>query len=358
MLTIHRDTLTRALTLASKVAPRKSTFPAINGAVLITDTTVQATDLDRWLSVSHAGVSDAPVRVLAPIKDLLRVVKGIKADRVCLSLDAHTLIVAGGGINAKVPTVDVDDYPKHPDAGASTGRIALSSDDARDVCARVAPFCSTDETRYVLNGVQIESTDKGAVFSATDGRRLANLALECLREGAPGNSIVPRGTWDVIGATIGKKGGGTVLFVFDATYVRVEHGNVTLLSRKIDGRFPDYRQVIPGESSYAAKGAITAQCDRVSLAMALAGARPFASVKVSVNGALALSCQDADHGEYDTSVPCQHTGADLRIGFHPEYLAEAVDAIRGDVCMALSDPLSPMLLTDGAYRHVIMPMRI
>jgi DNA polymerase-3 subunit beta len=223
---------------------------------------------------------------------------------------------------------------------------------------------STDESRYVLNGIFLSLKDHKLTMVATDGRRLALVEEEVdVPEKSQGEFIVPAKAVNELNRLLQDKGDVEINYTDNqaAFAMRDEKGGGTLLVTKlIEGNYPNYRQVIPGETK-----------ERVALSReeflhALRRAEIMTSEKqnsVKLNftkNNLAITANSPDVGEARESLAINYKGKDMAIAFNPGYIIEPLNALTPDeVYLELIDELSPgVLKINGPFLYVVMPMRL
>jgi DNA polymerase-3 subunit beta len=252
-----------------------------------------------------------------------------------------------------------EDYPSLPEWKEEN---ALEVEQALvKECLSLTTFAiSNDETRYVLNGILISLKENVLRFVATDGRRLAYVEKK-LEKKAKKNfeMIVPTKaiqevskilTWD-----------GEVKIIPSQNQVIFHFGETFLISRLIEGNFPNYNQVIPKE-----EGKTQTQVSREGLLQAVRRAALLTSVdspavKVDfVKGRVLVSSRAPNLGEAKEEIEAETNGRDVSIGFNPHYLTDALKNLDTEsVLLSLTEPDKPGLLTGKeGYKYVIMPMQL
>jgi DNA polymerase-3 subunit beta len=227
---------------------------------------------------------------------------------------------------------------------------------------------SSDESRYVLNGLYFNFNDGKLIIVATDGRRLALVEeVTDFPEEAEGSFIVPTKTVNELGRLLQNKGALSIELsegrvAFDL--IQEEEGNPvvtsTIISKLIDGSYPNYKQVIPNEVEERialGREELLQALKRVELMTT----DKSGSAKLSfTENNLVISANTPDVGEARESIAINYQGKDLAVAFNPTYLMDPLKALDNDeVFLELTDELSPgVVKINDPFLYVIMPMRL
>jgi DNA polymerase-3 subunit beta len=240
----------------------------------------------------------------------------------------------------------------------------LSQENIRAMIKKTSFAVSTDESRYVLNGIFISLKESKMTLVATDGRRLAMVDEEVeLTEKSNGEFIVPAKAVNELNRLLQPSGNVELKFGDNQASFELkdEKGfSVLLITKLIEGNYPNYRQVIPGEAK-----------ERISLAreeflQALRRAEIMTSEKansVRLNfgkNLLTITANSPEVGEARENITINYKGKDIAIAFNPRYLIDPLTALNEDeVFFELIDELSPgVLKINGPFLYVVMPMRL
>ena len=223
---------------------------------------------------------------------------------------------------------------------------------------------STDESRYVLNGIFVSLKENKLTLVATDGRRLALVDEEVdISEKSSGEFIVPAKAVSELNRLLQEKGEVEIKFGENQASFSLKDDNglsVLLVTKLIEGNYPNYRQVIPGE----AKERIP--LNREEFVQALRRAEIMTSDKANSvkltfgKNNLAVTANSPEVGEARESLAVNYKGKEMAIAFNPRYLIDALSALSEDeVFFELIDELSPgVLKINGPFLYVVMPMRL
>lgn len=367
-LRASRAALLPALNLGKSAVAKRSTIPILANMLLeVADgrLRVVGTDLDAELStsieVTHAG-SGAFTVPAATLHDAVR--KLPDGADVTITADQANAVIASGRSRFTIPTLPADDYPRL-EARDLPHAFALASTTLKTMLDTVGFAVSSEETRYYLNGILLEG-DQGALLGvATDGHRLARYAAADVDTGDMPKIIVPRQTLPLLASLCEEK--GDVQVSLSETKIRFEIAGRVLVSKLVDGTYPDYRRVIPSGNANAFN------VDRTDLVAALERVTTMGPAKGTAvratfdsEGTLRLFAKNPDLGEASDEIACDCLdGETVEVGFSGRYALDMLGAAACDtITFRLADAGAPMLVKptagDGADTalFVLMPMRI
>lgn len=365
---VTRDALLPALTTAKSAVERRSTIPILQNLRLAAEDsrlTITGTDLDCEITVSAGGPMDGTGSFTLPGANLFDAVRKLpeKAE-IGFEADGPSCQVKSGRTSFRMPILPAVDFPTM-DRSNMTACFELDAAAIHAALATVRFAVSSEETRYYLNGVHLHADADKLVAVAVDGHRLARVLLP-LPAGAEGMPaiIVPRRTLDCIETVIGDK--GPVRIELSDRKIIVVGGKGELVSKLIDGTFPDYRRVIPaGNANRFTLG-------RADLAQAIDRVVTItprgSAVKLAFDPEAAevgLTTSNPDTGSAADSVAlAKAEGVKVEIGFNGRYCLDMLAATDAEsIVFELGTPGDPAVMRpagDDADRplFVIMPLRV
>lgn len=377
---VSRSALTAALTTVRDVVERKNSIPILSNVRLVASNgqlLATGTDLDIETTVAiPAGAIDDGFDITIPAHAALDILKKAPAGDD-LAIDARTGDITSarldfGGLDVTMqglPSVDFPDMGMSPEVK----EFEVLTSEFRESLSRVAFAISTEETRYYLNGIYMHAVPVGnsAVLRmvTTDGHRLAHHEMDSA-DGSPvpdfAGVLVPRKTVAHLLKVTGQKGAPEIMRVIvNHQKVRFVVGNVTVLSKLIDGTFPDYRRVIPSAAGNVRTVERKAMIEALKAVGCVSSERGRA-VRFSFNDAgCTLSVTNPDMGTARMSVPAEGDAAEIEIGFNREYVLDILAAIDADrITIRMADSSSPAVFHAGDFDrdsgtyYVQMPMRV
>lgn len=350
-LTIRRADLARVLSNVGRVVEARNTFPILSSVLIsAADGRMHVTGTDLDIVATDAAPADVeqPGSLCVDAKLLGDIAKKAGGD-ISLSLDGDRLAVQSGRSKFVLQTLSAEDFPSL-DGGKFDASFEI---DLAALFAPVAFAISTEKTRYYLNGIFMHVQDGQLRAVATDGHRLSrHIGSE-----APEFTgiIVPR-------KTVGLLPKGVVRVSVSTQKIRIEAGDFVLVSKLIDGTFPDYQRVIPTANDKL----VTFGSDDMHQAAArvsVVSSERGRAVRLSfTDGQAALTVNNPDQGDASDEIAVTYDGEPIDIGFNAAYLTELVGIFpAGDIQLALADSGSPAVFTSEKAPEllaVLMPMRV
>ncbi|MEQ8440930.1 MAG: DNA polymerase III subunit beta [Alphaproteobacteria bacterium] len=369
-LTIERAALLRALNHVQSVVERRNTIPILANVLVEAQDgklSLNATDMDISIVEKTAAEVATPGSVTAPVLTLYDIVRKLP-EGAQVSLDATgeqgRVILSSGRSRFTLQTLPTEDFPMMT-GGDMPHSFDLDAGALRTLVDRTRFAISTEETRYYLNGIYLHAVSEGdeklrAV--ATDGHRLARAEVD-LPEGASGipGVIVPRKTVAELRKLIDETDGAVSVSLSD-TKIRFEFDEAVLISKLIDGTFPDYERVIPSGNDKVLtvdRNSFAQAVDRVSTI----ATEKLRAVKLAIDaGQLTLSASSQDNSTAVEELPVDYDKDAIEIGFNARYLLDIADQIESvQAEFVLADAASPTIVRDGedpGALYVLMPMRV
>lgn len=366
-LSIAKEQFGAGLQAVQNIVTSRTTLPILSNVLLRAEgdrLELTVTDLDMTVRCEVAAEVTKPGSSTLPVKKLFSIVRELGAPELELEIDdkSQCRLTAGPSF-FKLNGLAADEFP--PMAEFEQPKVAeLPQEKLRSMLRKTGFAVSNDESRYVLNGIFFSLKEHKLALVATDGRRLALTDEEL--ELDPANErdfIVPTKAVQELGRLLQDKGTVEIQLTENqvAFTLRGEDGHRALLiSKLVEGAYPNYRQVIPKES----KERIT--LIREELLQALRRAELMTSDKANsvkltfTRNQLSITANSPEVGEARENLAVNYKGEELAVAFNPAFLLDALKALEEEeVFLELTDELSPgVLKINGPFLYVIMPMRM
>jgi DNA polymerase-3 subunit beta len=366
-LTISKEQLINGLQAVQNVVSTRTTLPILSNVLLRAEgdrLEFTATDLDVTItSAVEAKVKKGGASTV-PVKKLFGIVRELASADIDLQVDEKNVCsIQSGASFYKINGLSSDEFPPPPKFGDDK-KVTLPQETVRSMMKKTSFAISSDESRYVLNGIFISLKDHKMTMVATDGRRLALVDEEVdVSEKSQGEFIVPSKAVNELNRLLGDKGEIEVRYADNQAGFSLKDekgGTILIISKLIEGNYPNYRQVIPAETK-----------ERVTLVReeflhALRRAEIMTSEKsnsVKLNfgkNRLEITANSPEVGEAKETLAVNYKGPEMAIAFNPKYMIDPLNALANDeVFLELIDELSPgVLKINGPFLYVVMPMRL
>jgi DNA polymerase-3 subunit beta len=368
MFTIQckRDALLVPLQSVSGIVERRHTLPILSNVLLEkigSDLTLLATDIEIQITTSQGnfeGGNDGSLTVSA--KKLLDILRSLpESAEITLAQDEKRLQLKAGKSRFNLQTLPAQDFPLMVLNEGETQSIQLTQQQFKQLVAKTQYTMAAQDVRYYLNGLllMVEGNELRAV--ATDGHRLA-FASQTLDGDYPRmEMIVPRKTILELNRLLGDNT-DPLLIDMTANQLKFKFGNINLVTKLIDGKFPDYQRVIPT----LLKNKLSVNRTQLMQAMqrvAILTNEKFRGVRLLLtDNSLKIVAANAEQEEAQEEIEVSYNGDTLDVGFNVGYLLDVLNNIQTeDVLWSFNDANSSSLITipgNTYFKYVVMPMRI
>lgn len=363
-LTVTQENFARALSAVGRVASTKTQLPILSNILLRTDGNrllVAATNLEI-ATTQYIGAKIAkPGAITVPARLISEFVSSLPKGSIELRVVGENIHLTSGKYHSIINGVIADDFPELPTINEENSvTYSINTEEFKQAVSQTIITASSDSTRPVLTGVYWHSHDGWVFLAATDGYRLSERRLvETSSEIA---AIIPTQTLQEVLRTI-VDGIDTIDILFDESQVRFRINEAEIISRLVDGNFPDYRQLIPAKSDINAvmnKSEFT----RVTKISGLFARESGGSITLTVDEdakSVSLHSIASEYGENTSELDAEVTGSG-QVTLNSRYLTEALGVVDADtISFSFSGKLSPIIIKstkkDTNYYHVIMPLK-
>jgi DNA polymerase III subunit beta len=360
--TCSRDELTRALGVVSRGVSTRTTVQILAGILLHASDgrlDLAATDMELSLRTSLDAQLESDGSVVVPGRLLLELARLLPAADVAIEhkLEEAAVEIRSGSATYRLHTYNAEDFPRLPDADAAD-RHEVDRETLLETVARVSRSASRDESRPVLTGVLMRFEPGKLVMAATDSYRLS--VKETAIEGSVPEleAIVPARALGEL-ARVAQAGEGIELGVHENQVV-FSTGDALLTTRRIDGQFPNYKQLVPETFDHELSLPREELLDVVRRVAVMAQRNSPLRLRFG-DGELTVSAQTQDIGEAREALPVSFSGEPLEIGFNAEFLRDGIESVGGEqLRLKLISPLRPAVLQgeDDDFLYLIMPIRL
>jgi DNA polymerase-3 subunit beta len=359
---VSKEKLLAGLQTVQNVVSTRTTLPILSNVLLQADDgrlRLTTTDLDVGVSSGVDAQVEKTGGTTLPARRLATIVRELPAAEVQIDIDSKNVASIRCGQSffkiLGLPEEEFPPLPKFEDAKT----FSISQQALRDALKKTSYAISTDETRYVLNGILFSFKENKLTMVATDGRRLALVDLEVeFPRSHEVDIIVPTKCVTELGRLLGDE--GDIRMSVGENQVAFETAGTLLVSKLIEGNYPNYRQVIPGDAKERIaleREIFLTAVHRVSL---LSSDKSNSVKLVFSKNNIEIAANTPDVGEARESLPVAYKGREFSIAFNPEFLMAPLRALADEeIFLDLIDEMSPgVIKIKTPFLYVLMPMRI
>ena len=369
---VERDVMLAALRQVADAVEARNTIPVLGNLLLVAEDgrlTVTGTNLDIEATARCAAAIEAPVRITAPKDKLLAAVSSLKPGEIVVALEDKrpALTVKQKRAVRTIPTLAASEFPNLKELdGAVT--FEMPSKALGRLFEATAPAISTDEVRYYLNGVFLHRRDGDLVAASTDGHRMVRATMAApAGSDALEDAIVPRRTVLMLRKLLDKTEVVVAIAATDKAIV-FEFGETRIVSKLVEGTFPDYTRVIPAPADFGIEAARDALIEPLVAVGAVVNAegdkiRSRAVAIDCVAEAPEIRAQDQAGAFASEPLDVTVTGKPFKFGVNQQYLVQiaGIFSEASKLTLSVADEAAPIRITadkDPDLLAVVMPMRV
>lgn len=358
----QKEPLVKAIQTLQNTISTKATLPILSNLLIETQRGkihMAATDLDVGISLSIPAEVIEEGGITVPAKRFFDIIRDLPEGAIDITVKKNnSIFIESQKCFFKLMGLPKEEFPKLPKLPEKES-ITINQQLLKNMLNLTSFAVSRDETRYILNGVLFVAKGKNIRFVATDGRRLALIekALELPAEFKK-EVIIPSKAIHELVRNLSDV--GLVKITFGENQISFQFDNTTLVSRLIEGQFPNYEQVIPKEG----KDKLLIEREKLLWAakrVAILTSPDSQSIKIDLfKNKLIFSKNSPDMGEAKEEIDTEHKGGEFSVGFNPQYLIDALKSLKDEaVSLELSGPESPgVIRARDNYVYVVLPMQL
>lgn len=357
----EKETLLNGIQTVQGVITTKIALPVLSHILIETqkDTLkLTTTDLDIGITCVIPVNTQETGAITIPAKRFADVIKELPGDTVNINTKKNNLIIIETELcQFKIMGLAPEEFPKLPEF-QDKGIIKLEQPLLKEMLRLTSFAVSFDETRYILNGILFKIDQNNLTLVATDGKRLAIIEKKSKYEiNKEIYTIIPVKTIQELNRNLRDE--GELSLVLGNNQVLFDLGNVVIVSRLIEGEFPDYQQVIPPISEN--KMGINREEFLLAIKRASLLSTPdYQAVKLELfKDKLVVSKSTPDIGESREEVPVEYQGKEMVIGFNPGYLLDVLKNLDLErIDFEVTDSEKPGVIRTDGYVYIVLPMRL
>ncbi|HBO87377.1 MAG TPA: DNA polymerase III subunit beta [Verrucomicrobia bacterium] len=365
-LTIDKNQLLETLQKVQSIVGQRTTLPILSNVMLEAHKgklICTTTDMEVSLRTSIEADIEEEGSTTLPARRFFSICRDLPSHQVELSLESgkdssEVVTIISGSFKGELGGLSKNDFPPMPVFEESFS-YTLGQGILKDTLQKTSYAASSDESRAILNGSLMSFRDGKLITVCTDGRRLALVEQDIeMPEEAQIDVVVPTKTVNELIKSLGVE--EDVEIRMSSTQISFEFGNILIISKLIDGTYPNYKQVIPSqceERISVERELLQSAVRRVSLMLD----DQAAAVRLDISeNRIELTTSTPEIGTATESIPVKYSGKTISIAFNPTYLVAPLKHLESDeVFIELSDETSPGVIKSNIpFLYVIMPIRV
>lgn len=364
-LQFHRDILLKPLTLATGFVEKKQTMPILSNVYIkkqAEKVTIIANDMEIQATLSvNSGITGDDLAITVPAKKLQDVLKALPDAEVTLDINDNKVTVKSGRAKFTLQSLPADHYPLLRVNDDCVGQFSLSQRDLRDLLSRVQYSMAVNDSRVFLNGMLLEIKNNQLCLVATDAHRLGFVTFPLADMLPDISSIIPRKTVLELSRLLDDSDAAVIIKLYP-NQVLFEAEDKQLITKVIDGKYPDYERVIPLTND---KLCLISRQEllRVVQRVAVIGIDKLKTIVLELKpNLLTVSCRNEDQEESRDELSIQYgNDNELRLNFNISYILDVLNNIdEENLQWAFFDNQRSVLVTvpnQVDFKYVIMPLR-
>ena len=360
-LVVNKSDLMKGIQSVQNVISQKSNLPILSYLLIEThnqEIYITTTNLDVGITHQIPAQVIEPGTVILPAKRLGDIVREFPGDTLNINTKKNNLVfIETKQCQFKLMGLSYEEFPKLPKFN-NQEVVKIEQNNFKETLSLVSFAVSADETRYVLNGILCQINKDIMNLIATDGKRLAFYKQKLTKAiNKPIEIIIPIKTIHELNRNLSDD--GQVLLGIGTNQILLDLGKIQIISRLIEGEFPDYKQIIPPVSPYK----IIIDREEFLLAIkraSLLSTPDYQAIKFELTkNRLVISKSTPDMGESREELVCEYLGKEMIIGFNPTYLMDALKNLEvPSIEFEVTDSEKPGVIRTNGYIYIVLPMRL
>lgn len=371
-----QENLNKALNIVGKIVNKNSTLPILNNVLLKTDKSglkLSATNLELGVNYWIGGKVEEEGEITIPTKLFANFIANLPGENVEIKTREDVVNIKCDGYKTNIKGIDAKEYPLTPTLEIEY-LFRIKSEVFKKALSQVLPSVSLSESRMEITGVFMDFSDieKGKIILvATDSYRLAQKTVEISRDdlnketlkvlGEIRSVIIPKNAAQELVRDLGEESENLEVVITESQ-ILFNFGKASVLSRLIEGKYPDYKQVIPE------KFLSNATMDLNNISHAVKIASFFSNVsnnsvkfKIIPQNRVEISSEANELGNNNSRIDAEIKGEELEVVYNYKYLMDGLNSIeKGKVMLDANDENAPSILksdSDDSFIYIIMPIR-
>lgn len=363
-ISCNTTSLNKAIQTVQKAIVSKPSTPIFSGIHILTKEAkieIQAMDVNMAISCTIAAEITEPGEIVVSAKHFAELINKLPAETVTISRNDtnKTIKVASGKSEYQLLLMNEEDYPKFPIIDGNQS-ITIDNTMMKELIKKTIFACSADEARPLFTGILVDVADDKITFVGTNTHRLAIKSMPYTQT-EPMSMIIPsKVLLEILRNLDGKQ---DVVISLLNNQIMVIIDNVIIVSRLIEGKFPDYKRVIPPKFAIKTKVNIKELAGAVSRVALFSTDGDYSIIKMSVDAEeLTITSSSPDVGTGREVISCQTEGEKLNVAFNSKYILDILKTLEADeAVLSMNTSLSPVCISceqEPDYIYIVTPVRV
>jgi len=364
-ITILQSNFAKALSQISRLVGNRTTLPVLSNALIVAEKggiKISATDLEVGITTHTTGKVESEGKITLPARILSDFINNNKDQSVEISTDGNIATLKSARFEAVIHGISAEEFPTIPEPTA-TAFVSLEKESFLNALKKVIIAPALDETRPVLAGIFLSFLDKELIIAATDSYRLAESKIKLAKPIEAKKVIVPTRTMNELARILGGSDAvKEVLFYITENQIIFKIGDTQIVSRLIEGTFPNYTQIIPSSSTIIAKTDLNEITSAVKMSALFAKDSANNNVRLTIKDkGFTISSTATQAGSATSMIKAELSGGDIEIAFNARYILDVLSVFpSGMVTIELNNNASPCVIKtekDPQFLYIIMPLK-
>lgn len=361
-IAVTKEALLEGLQRIQNVVSTRPTLPVLTNVLLEADESgvqLTTTDLEVGIRCRIEARVEKPGATTLPARKLVSIIRELPTSEITIEVDSKNIAsIRCGSSFFKIYGLPREEFPAFP-VFTEPKSLTLKQSELKDGLRKTSYAISNDEARYVLNGILFSLQENKLTLVATDGRRLALFETELeFPKSHERDFILPTKAVTELQRLLNDD--SAIVISTSNNLVSFELNGCQLVSKIVEGSYPNYRQVIPGEATERVTLEREALYNCVRR-VALLSNDKTSSLRLSLSkNNLDITANTPEVGEAKESMSIPYHGKEMSIAFNPEFLMDPLRNLPNDeIYLELIDEMSPgVIKIQSPFLYVIMPMRV
>lgn len=365
-ISCQTNLLNKAIQIAQRAISSRPSTPIFSGLHLIAKDnklTVQAMDLNIAISSDLDCQIEKEGEIVVSSKHFSELMRKMQGEYVSITKNEieKTITLKSGNADFQLILMNEDDYPKFPKFEGEE-QIVIKDSDIKELIKKTIFSCSTDEARPLFTGILVEIEDNVVTFVGTNTHRLAIKSID-YNDNKRISVIIPSRVLNEISRNLNNDIPQDIKIVLLNNQLMVLIDNIIIVSRIIEGKFPDYRRVVPATFALKAKFNVKQLAGAVERVSLFSTDGDYSIIKICIkNNEIIISSSSPDVGKGKEIISCHTEGDEVNVAFNAKYVLDILKNLEEEeAIMGLNNSLSPVMIRpieEKNYTYIVTPVRV